>query len=178
MGEKILSILDRENRPSVSNLLYFIGGLMEIVILVSMVSPFHISSNALDNINWSNNFTTSNILVKVSFLAVIIYIILHFFCMFIKDRFKAANNSKFRQVWICVHTIDDTIDLLTSITSFIFVSTVFIQQYKTGEILITGGVQFIYLLIAVRFLFLIIYRFYLKNRHIVENGIKKYPELD
>ena len=178
MGEKILSILESKNRPSLSNLLYFVGGIMEIIILISVVAPFQISSDFLDNINWSNNFSASNILVKVAVGGAIIYIIIHIICVLIKKRFTYTNNLKFKRAWICVQTIDDTIDLIASVTSFIFIATIFIQQYKTGEILVSKMAQIIYFLIAVRFLFLIIFRFYLKNRNIVEQIIKQYPDLN
>lgn len=178
MGEKILSILERENRPSVSNLLYFIGGLMEIIILISMVSPFQIGSEFLDKINWTNSFSDSNKLAKVAFWGVIIYIIIHVLCILAKDLFTYAKNSIFKQVWVYTQTVDDTIDLIASITSFIFIATVFIQQYKTGEILIGKEIQFVYFIIAFRFLNLIIYHFYHKNRNIVEGTIQKHPDLD
>ena len=185
MGEKIISILERENRPSLSNLLYFIGGLIEIIITISKVAPFRISSDFLDKINWANNFSTSNMLVRIAFWSAIAYILIHILCMYIKKLIKHLDEKinhtnhtvlKLQKAWITIQTIDDTIDLIASVTSFIFIIIVFIQQYKTGKVLFSNGVQIIYFLIAIRFVFLIVIRFYIKNCNIVNKVAEQYPE--
>lgn len=68
-------LLEEKMRPSMSIIIYLVCGLIEILCIVSLISPFHFSMDFLDDVNWTGNISDNSLIVRVAFWSLVVYLL-------------------------------------------------------------------------------------------------------
>ena len=172
----IVKILDRDNRPSLSKLMYLLCGLLGVFCLISMVSPFHFSWSLIDNVSWNANWADDNRVLNFAFLMTIIHIFV--LRKIVVRAFQNISNSELRIIYSMAYTIDDIVELIAAIFTLVFMFSVFIQMYKTQIFFQSGKAYFVYAITGINCVDFIFNHFRARNLKVIDNVIKKYPNLD
>ena len=72
---------------------------------------------------------------------------------FLLCHFSKESNVKLKEVYANIYTVDDIIDLIMSVVLLLFIGCVLVQIYHTGILYTSMRAYFIYIVIAVKFLF-------------------------
>lgn len=171
-------LLEEKTRPSMSIIIYLVCGLIEILCIVSLISPFHFSMGFLDDVNWTENIADNSLIVRVAFWSLIVYLLVCIVRKTIVRLFQEKNETLLRNVYAIVYTIDDLIDLIVAGASLVFVIAVFIQVYKDGTILLSFYALCIYVAILIRFLSFLGCRFFVNNLKIIDGVLKRNGDMD
>ena len=178
LTKAIVKILDRDNRPSLSKLMYLSCGLLGVICLISMVSPFHFSWSLIDNVSWDANWADDNRVLNFAFWMTIIHIFVFVLRKIVVRVFQNISNSELRIIYSTAYTIDDIVELIAAIFTLAFMFSVFIQMYKTQIFFQSGKAYFVYAIIGINCVDFIFNHFRVRNLKVIDNVIKKYPDLD
>lgn len=178
LTKAIVKILEQDNRPSLSKLIYLSCGLLGVISLISMISPFHFSWSLFENVSWNANWDSNNSVLNFTFEMLITHL-----CVFALRKItlhicKNTSNSKLRIIYSTAYTIDDIVELAAAILSLVFMFSVFIQMYKTQTFFQSGKAYFIYAIIGNKCINFIFNRFRVRNLQIIDSVIEKYPNFD
>ena len=174
----IIKLLGKEKRPFVSTLSYLLCGLLGIVSLISIISPFHFSWSLIDGVEWNKPLTNNEMIVSFTFVILIAYLIVYILRKTIVYAFKNVKNSQLRVIYSIAYTIDDIVELIAAIFSLTFMMSVFIQMYKTQTFFQSVRAYFIYAIIGIKCVDFIFNHFRVRNLKVIDNVIKQYPDLD
>lgn len=165
--------LKEKHRPAISVLCYLLAGTIGIICFVSPVAPFSCNSEFVDSIIWHGNLEDTDFVVIFSMLSIILYLICTAIRSFVLHTVDVTmQNYKFI---VLLFTIEDMFDLFAGASSLLFLCSVFLQMYHTGNVFISNLAVFIYLWTAYKFLAFFYARFANKNRKIINNAIFKFP---
>lgn len=173
LATKLCDSSELHKRPSISNIIYFLCGIIEIIIVISLLSPFHISCNFLDKIEMNTNVTNNDLFVRIAFWGLIVYIIVRVIRKILFYAFPQKDESELRYFHAAIYAIDDIIDALSALLSFLFVFAVFIQFYKSQIVFTSFFAWAIYIIVAIRFLAFIWARTFVKNLEVIDKALNK-----
>uniref|UniRef100_UPI00405600C9 hypothetical protein n=1 Tax=Acetatifactor sp. TaxID=1872090 RepID=UPI00405600C9 len=171
-------LLEEKARPSMSIIIYLVCGLIEILCIVSLISPFHFSMGFLDDVNRTGNIADNSLIVRVAFWSLVVYLLVCVVRKTIVRLFQEKNETLLRNVYAIVYTIDDLIDLIVAGASLVFMIAVFIQVYKDGTILLSFCTVCIYVAISIRFFSFLGCRFFVNNLKIIDGALKRNGDMD
>lgn len=174
----IINLLGKEKRPFISTLIYLLCGLLGIVSLISIISPFHFNCSLIDGVEWNETLTDSAKIVSLTFAILIAYLIVYILRKTVVYAFKNIKNSQLRVIYSIAYTIDDIMELVAAIFALVFMISVFIQMYKTQTFFQSGKAYFIYVIIGIKCLDFIFNHFRAHNLKVIDNVIKQYPDLN
>ena len=178
LTKAIVKILDRDNRPSLSKLIYLSCGLLGVICLISMVSPFHFSWSLIDNVSGDANWADDNSVLNITFWMVIAHLFVFVLRKIAVRVFQNISNSELRIIYSTAYTIDDIVEFVAAVFSLVFMFSVFIQMYKTQMLFQSGKAYFIYIIIGIKCMDFIFNHFRARNLKVIDNVINKYPDLD
>ena len=177
--EKLVDkFIEWEHKPCVSNIIYFIGGILGLLSIFSLISSFSISVNFLDKIILKLSLNDSSYAVQIPFVLTIIYLVVYITRKIIICVFQNESNKKLRAIYATMYTIDDVVDFFCSAFSLLFMFSVFIQIYNTGVLFVSYKAVAIYVLITIKTVAMLVVHFKVRNLKIIDGVIKKYPDLD
>ena len=177
MFENIIDLFKMEKRPYVSTILWFFGGVIEIICLVSYYSPFCIGCDFIDAISITEDISKINLIHSVAFISVVVCAITWCIRYLPLVAARWLSEEDIRKIYIFVYTFYDVVDLFSSIIAILFMFFIFILQYQTKPIMCMCYDWIVYLYIAIRFISFSAYRFCAKNSEIVNNTFKKYSKI-
>lgn len=163
-----------KHKPSISNIFHFTNGILGFFCIISSISPFEISASILDDINWNANLTPTDTIVVLTFLSLIFHLLVCIIRKIIVCAYQEKTENQIRQVYSFIYTIEDIVDLISSVLTFVFIFAVFLQMYKTGKAFLSWISGCVYIMIAVRFLSFIGGHFRVRNLEIINDVLKKY----
>ena len=167
----VIDLLEKKDRPYVSNIIYVICGLILITIYTIKDLQISINSDFFNKVSLREELTDTSDIVQIASTLWVAYItmcIIRYIFLYLS---KKLSDEEFAKHCIILHTIEDTIDLINSITSFIFVSIVALQYNKTYQFFYSKNAWFLYVFIVLKFISFILYRFYFHNSKIVNSAI-------
>ena len=167
----VIDLLEKKDRPYVSNIIYVICGLILINIYTIKDLQISINSDFFNKVSLREELTDTSDIVQIASTLWVAYItmcIIRYIFLYLS---KKLSDEEFAKHCIILHTIEDTIDLINSITSFIFVSIVALQYNKTYQFFYSKNAWFLYVFIVLKFISFILYRFYFHNSKIVNSAI-------
>ena len=153
---------------------YILSGIIGVLCYISTIASFSCSSDFVDSIVWKVNLSNNDLVVYLPIIAASAYLLglIIRYCVL-----RLINvEDKTRKFFVHLLTVVDMIDLLAAIGSLLFIVSVFLQMYNTGEIFSSAIAKVNYLWIAFNFVTLIYVRYANKNAKIIDNAIKKYPD--
>lgn len=161
--------INDKHGTSISVLCYLLAGAIGIICGVSFVAPFYCRSEFLDSIIWRGNLENTDFVVIFSLVSIILYLI----CIGIRRFVLRIVDVTMENYKLIVHliTIEDMFDLLAGVASLLFLFSVFLQMYHTGNLFVSDLAVFIYLWTAYKFLAFFYDRFASKNMQNVNNLI-------
>ena len=142
-----------------------------------MISPYHFSIKFIDGVNFTGRVTDSDLIVRVAFRSMVIYLLVCIVRKIIVRLFQEKNDAFLRNAYAIVYTIDDLVDLITAVTSLVFIIAVFVQVYQSGTIFMSFYAIYVYGLILFRFFAFLGYRFYVKNLADIDSVLKKHSDI-
>ncbi|MBQ6885039.1 MAG: hypothetical protein IJN56_04800 [Clostridia bacterium] len=166
-------LLEPQKRPSLSNIIYFVCGIIEIIIIISIISPFHISCDFMNNIEMNADISNTGCLIHIAFWGLLVYIIVREIRKKLFRAFPQKDESELRYFHAFIYVVDDIVDVFSSIFSLLFILAVFIQFYKTQVVFASFYACVIYVIVAVRFFALIGSRAFAKNLEIIDKALSK-----
>lgn len=174
---QIIDILKDKNRPALSNIIYFICCLFYVSIFILYIAPFNITISILQKISISN-ITNTNKLVIATAIILVLYVVVYIISQAIIRTRKYDDNESVRKFFPIIYAFDDIFDLIASIISLVFVFSVFIQFYKTGDLYSTKVAWAIHGFIIAKSICFLYH--YFKGRNLVEINkvLKKYPDFE
>ena len=109
-------LLEEKPRPYLSVIIYIICGLIELLCIVSVIAPFHVSINFLDNIKWARSINDNDLITRVTFWSTIVYLGVFLARKEIDRRiwrlFWGKKEILLLHVSAIIYTIDNLIELL------------------------------------------------------------------
>lgn len=178
IAKSIIQMFSKERRPFVSTLIYLIGGLLEVMSLISIVSPFHFGWSFIDEVNWNKNLTDNEKIVSLTCVILVVYLVVYILRKAIVYVFKNTTNSQLRVIYSIAYTIYDIVELIAAFFCCVFMISVFIQMYKTHIFFQSGKAYFIYGIIGIKCIDFSFNHLRIRNLKIIDSVIKKYPDLD
>lgn len=166
-----------KHKPYASILLYVFSGIIVGLCVVTLIVPFHCSTEFLDSIVWTADLKNENIIVQLTFWISLVYIAYRLVRGTIVGVYQEAPGKKLKRIYTFLYTIDDILDLIAAICSALFATSVFLQMYKTGILFVSTKAIGIYIWIAIRALEFVVCRFAYHNSKIISGVIKDYPNL-
>ena len=167
----VIDLLEKKDRPYASNIIYVICGLILITLYTIKDLQISIDSDFFNKVALREKLTDTSIIVQIASTLWVAYITMYIIRYIFLRLSKKLSDEEFAKHCIILHTIEDTIDLINSITSFIFVSIVALQYNKTYQFFSSKYAWFLYVLIGLKFISFILYRFYFHNSKIVNSAI-------
>lgn len=164
-------LLEHVKRPSLPNFVYFICGIIEIIIVLSMISPFHIKCDFMSKIEMNTNISNTDLFIRIAFGGLIVYFIVREIRNKLFRAFPQKDESELRYFHATLYTIDDIVDTFSSILSLLFISATFIYYYKTQVIFTSFIAWAVYIIVAIRFLALIGSRAFAKNLENIDKAL-------
>lgn len=170
-------LLEEKRRPSLSIIIYIVCGLIEILCIVSVISPYHFSIKYLDDVNFTGMVTDSDLIVRAAFGSMVIYLLVCIVRKIIVRLFQEKNDASLRKAYAIVYTIDDLVDLVVAGTSLVFIIAVFVQVYQSGTMFMSFYATCVYGVILFRVFAFLGYRFYVKNLAVIDSVLKKHSDI-
>lgn len=170
-------VFKTQNKPHVSTLIYILSGAIGAISGVSLIAPFHCSTGFLDAIAWDENLTDKSIIVQLAFMALLTYIAYVLIRSCLIHLYQVTPATKLRRIYVFLYTVDDVIDLASAVASLLFMISAFLQIYNTGLLFVSLRSIAIYTWIAIRTIYFVVKRFAYRNMKIINDIIKKYPDL-
>ena len=171
--ERVAKELFKERRY-VSATCYILSGMIGLLCCISTIAPFSCSSDFVDSIVWKVNLSNNNFVVYLPTVAASAYllglVIRHCVLRLIEVEDKT------RKFFVHLLTVVDIIDLFAAIGSLLFIVSVFLQMYNTGEVFASTIAIINYSWIAFNFATLIYVKYANKNAKIIDNAIKNYSD--
>ena len=177
MMKEIIRILQDKKCPSLSNIFYFLCFLMYLVAFILYASPFEINILFFQNIYVNEITNTSKVVITFGVLLAL-YIFFYLIRKFTLRKILCESNEKVEQVSSVVCALEDFVDLLLSIMSFIFVFSVLLQYHNTGIFYLTKIALVIQTLIIFKSSGVVFQHFRYRNLMIIKEVLKKYPDFD
>lgn len=175
--EEGIELLKCKNKPALSVLLYIFSGMIGLLSIISLISPFHINVGFLDNIVWKDNIANDDLLIKITFQIVVICFIFKILGRTIINFYQKKTNMEVRIIYVRVYTIEDILDLLCSIFCLLLMLSVFIQIYNTRILFISWKACFVYIWILSKVFDFWYRRFEVVNLKIIDNVLRKYSDM-
>lgn len=173
-GTLFEKMLKNENKLYASVWFYIFSGVIGGLCLITQIVPFRCSSSLIDSIVWNGTLSDTSLVVWLSFALILLRVIYYWIRYEILHR---QNVTKDNRVFIRhVLSVEDMIDLLTSTMNLLFMVSVFLQMYNTGELFISILSTVIYLWIVYHIVTLIFVRFESKNEKIISNSFERFPD--
>ena len=171
--ETVVKGLFKERRY-LSATCYILSGIIGLLCCISTIAPFSCSSDFVDSIVWKVNLSNNALVVYLPFISALAYLtgLLIRYCVLHLINVE----DKTRKLFVHLLTVIDMIDMFASIVSLLFIVSVFLQMYNTGEIFSSVISWINYSWIAFNFVTLIYVRYANKNAKIIDNAIKKFPD--
>lgn len=173
--EILLSFIDKLFKdlkiPSISNSIYFICGIIELVIVISIISPFYISCEFLDQIKMRANIYDKDLFVWCALGGVIVYTLVVIIRKILFSVFSRKSKSEPYNMYALLYTVDNIVDTFSAIFCLLFICAVFIQFYKTQVVFLSSSALMIYIIISIRFIILISARTFANNLEIINKAV-------
>lgn len=171
--ETVVKGLFKERRY-LSATCYILSGIIGVLCCISTIAPFSCSSDFADSIVWKVNLSNKDLVVYLPLISVLAYLaglLIRYCVLHLIDV-----EDKTRKLFVHLLTVVDMIDMLTAIASLLFIVSVFLQMYNTGEIFTSVIAWINYSWIAFNFVTLIYVRYANKNAKIIDTAINKFPD--
>ena len=171
--ETVVKGLIKERRY-LSATCYILSGMIGLLCCISTIAPFSCSSDFVDSIVWKANLSNKDFVVYLPLTAALAYLtgLLIRYCVL----HSIDVEDKTRKLFVHLFTVVDMIDMLAAIASLLFIVSVFLQMYNTGELFSSAIARINYSWIAFNFVTLIYVRYANKNAKIIDTAIKKFPD--
>ena len=158
-------------RPSTANIIYFICGIIELIIVISLISPFYIRCEFLDQVKMRTNICDSDLFVRIALIGIIAYTLVVIIRKILIQIFSQKSESKLYKRYALLYTIDNILDTFSAIFCLLFICAVFIQFYKTQVIFLSHSAWMIYIVVSIRFITLISARTFANNLEIINKAV-------
>ena len=176
------NMLLNKQRPYISAIIYFLDGIFMLVFYIFMIAPFTIDLKQIKLLKWIDTITIQPYLsfdcmiVRWTFILILAYLFIKFgfkrfdlyLCTYGEED-DIEKRAKKKRILSYKHTLADMLDLLGSFFSTAFLLSTALQYYKNGVLYNTCIAVFIYSVIALKAIFFVAYRFYVKNRKIIDS---------
>jgi len=172
MINQIVELLEKKDRPYLSSIIYFICGIIMIIVSFIQVLPVKINIDYFNNIDFEAKLDDNSYIVILTLVLWILYVI-----MFVIRRVAIHFSNKlsdeiFNNRCVILYSVEDTIDLITSITSLVFILTASLQFYKTEQLYVTALAVILYSFIGLKFLSFVLHKIYYHNKKIINDILK------
>ena len=119
MINQIVELLEKKDRPYLSSIIYFICGIIMIIVSFIQVLPIKINIDYFNKIDFEAKLDDNSYIVILTLVLLILYVI-----MFVIRRVAIHFSNKlsdeiFNNRCVILYSVEDTIDLITSITSLV-----------------------------------------------------------
>ena len=179
IGTKLVEeLLNLKDKPYLSAWMYLTSGIIGSIGCFSIISPFSRSVTFLDAIVWKRNLSDSEFVVQFAFWMTVLCVVYSWIRKFWVCACTNKPSKEIRVIYMRLYAIDDLIDLVTAVASLLLVVSFFLQVYNTGTGFISIKAGVVYMWVAYKFLAFIYARFANHNLKIIDDVIKKYPDLD
>ncbi len=168
----IIEILKFNNRPFISKILYCISCTLLVLTIIINNGLVILDFNWLNKVKLMRQLSDNESIIKIAVIMGIIHIVFTCSKKCILHIFKDQPEEKLYNKYAIIYSIDDVIDLLSSIVICSFMVSVFIQIYKTGVFFSSIGAIFIYVIVVVETLKLIYMKFYGHSKNIINNVLE------
>lgn len=174
MINEIISLLEKKDRPFLSNIFYIISGIIMFAVLLLYILPFKFNVPLLNSIDIKLKLTNDELIVKITTIIVIVYIAIYVLRKILLRFSGKMDNNTFKNVFSNLYTIEDTLDFVASVFSVVFMFCVMVQFYKTSQFFTTKNAYFLYIFFGFKVSVFIIYKIYARNNSIINDVLKEY----
>lgn len=169
MISEIISILEKKDRPFLSNIFYIISGIIMFVVFSLYVLPIKFNIPLLNNIDIKHKLTKDEPIIVITFFMIFAYLIVYVYRTVLLYFSKNMSDTKYKIVFSILYTIEDTLDLAVSIFSVIVMLCIIVQFYKTNQFFTAKIAYFLYAFFSLKVFIFIIYKIYAINNKIVND---------
>ena len=171
--ENITEFLKSKKRPFISDILYFIIGIVEMLYIMHLYLPFsiHMDLEIANHIKMKLPLNDCMIFVNLICISFLLNIIWDVFMLHRLCKPDAKNNPKYYDNKVMWLTYTDILDLVSAVLSFLFIASVIVQLVETKELFLNWRACLIYFVCGCKFLSIIYYRYYF---HYLESISKEY----
>lgn len=155
-----------------SVLLYLLSGMLGILCVLSLTAPFRFEIELLNNLVYINTLSDSNWIVWMSFGISLLSLVFRYTNkIMLCNILKTPSDKYFVFYQHCV-VADDLLDVMAAFLSFIFIFSVFLQIYATGQLFMSFMAFCLYTWIAFNCLAYLRIRFTTANKKIIEQYVQ------
>lgn len=176
--KELIRLLKEKDRAFIATLIYIVCAVLSLLSFVAIILPFSVNISFMDNVTWKNSLEAGRLLLHITFAVCLINTVV---CIvrwaIIKNLYNSSNQS-FRRICGALYTIEDIVELISSLFALMFVLSVFVQIHKTLPPFLSAESVVIYLFVGWKFLSYLWNVFKSRNLKIIDEVLQRYKDLD
>ena len=174
--KEILRLL--KDKVYITTLIYIICAVLSLLSLVAIILPFSVNMSFMDNVTWKNSLGAGQLLLHITFALCLINTVVCITRRAIMINLYNLSNQSFRRICGVLYTIEDMVELISSLFALMFVLSVFLQIHKTQPPYLSAESVVIYIFVGWKFSNYLWNVFRSRNLEIIDKALQRHKELD
>lgn len=168
------------NRHMVSNIIFYLCGIVEFLYVIGRIVPFTINwkftyvEKFISTLTMDARLNDSLLIVNSTIGGFVTYGIMCIFNELLMHMYQEDDNSKYAKKVAVSYSLCDISNLISAILSATFIFSTIIQLFQMQVLFFSTKAILIYLVIAYRSIKFLFLRYYGANMKIIADTIKKY----